>query len=50
MKESTKIFYGWWIVIALMAVSGSALALTITTFNIYLNAFTKEVGLSATQY
>lgn len=50
MKESTKIFYGWWIVIALMAVSGSALALTITTFNIYLNAFTKEVGLSATQF
>ena len=50
MRESKKIFYGWWIVLALMAISGSALALTITTFNIYLNAFTKEMGISATQF
>lgn len=45
-----QFFYGWWIVLALMAVSGSALALTITTFNIYLNAFTQQAGISATQF
>ncbi len=50
MRESNKLFYGWWIVLALMAVSGSAIALTITTFNIYLNAFIKDVGISATQF
>ena len=50
MKESNKFFYGWWIVLVLMVVSGSAIALTITTFNIYLNAFTKEIGISATQF
>lgn len=50
MKESSKFFYGWWIVLALMAISGSAIALTITTFNIYLNAFTQEIGISATQF
>lgn len=50
MRESNKFFYGWWIVLALMVVSGSAIALTITTFNIYLNAFTKDVGISATQF
>lgn len=50
MKGTNKIFYGWWIVLALMIVSGSALALTITTFNIYLNAFTQNVGISATQF
>jgi len=50
MRESNKFFYGWWIVLALMVVSGSAIALTITTFNIYLNAFTKNVGISATQF
>lgn len=50
MKESNKFFYGWWIVLALMVVSGSAIALTITTFNIYLNAFTKDIGISATQF
>ncbi|WP_111860075.1 MFS transporter [Acinetobacter sp. CFCC 10889] len=50
MRESNKFFYGWWIVLVLMAVSGSAIALTITTFNIYLNAFTQNVGISATQF
>ena len=50
MKESSKFFYGWWIVLALMAISGSAIALTITTFNIYLNAFTQDIGISATQF
>ncbi|WP_298144285.1 MFS transporter [uncultured Acinetobacter sp.] len=50
MKESNKFFYGWWIVLALMAISGAAIALTITTFNIYLNAFTKDIGISATQF
>lgn len=50
MKEKSHFFYGWWIVFALMVISGSALALTITTFNIYLNAFTKAVNISATQF
>ncbi len=49
-KTENQFFYGWWIVLALMAVSGSALALTITTFNIYLNAFTQQAGISATQF
>ncbi len=47
---NSKFFYGWWIVLALMVISGSAIALTITTFNIYLNAFTQQVGISATQF
>lgn len=50
MKDSKQFFYGWWIVLALMVVSGAAIALTITTFNIYLNAFTQEVGMTATQF
>lgn len=49
-KTSNPFFYGWWIVLALMAVSGTAIALTITTFNIYLNAFTQQAGISATQF
>ncbi|TCB55660.1 MFS transporter [Acinetobacter terrestris] len=50
MKDSNKFFYGWWIVLALMAVSGTAIALTITTFNIYLNQFTQSIGISPTQF
>lgn len=50
MKDSNKFFYGWWIVFALMAVSGTAIALTITTFNIYLNQFTQSIGISPTQF
>lgn len=50
MNDSNKFFYGWWIVFALMAVSGTAIALTITTFNIYLNQFTQSLGISPTQF
>ncbi|MCH4245102.1 MFS transporter [Acinetobacter gerneri] len=50
MAKSSKFFYGWWIVFALMIVSGTALALVISTFNIYLNPFTHAVGISATQF
>lgn len=50
MNDSNKFFYGWWIVLALMAVSGTAIALTITTFNIYLNQFTQSIGISPTQF
>lgn len=50
MNDSNKFFYGWWIVFALMAVSGTAIALTITTFNIYLNQFTQSIGISPTQF
>lgn len=50
MKESNKFFYGWWMVLALMVASSSAIALTITKFNIYLNAFTKDIGVSTTQF
>lgn len=50
MKDSSKVFYGWWIVLVLLAVSGTALSLTITTFNIYLNQFTQSVGITPTQF
>ncbi|WP_227552694.1 hypothetical protein [Acinetobacter albensis] len=50
MNNSNKLFYGWWVVLALMVVSGTAIALTITTFNIYLNPFTQSMGISPTQF
>lgn len=49
-QQQNKIFYGWWVVLALMLVTGTSLALVVSTFNIYLNPVSEALGISKTQF
>ena len=48
--QQQKFFYGWWVVLALMLVTGTSLALVVSTFNIYLNPVSEALGISKTQF
>ncbi len=50
MSKQGKIFYGWWIVLLLMVISGSAIALTVSTYMIYQNQVINVIGISPTQF
>ena len=49
-QQKQKFFYGWWVVLALMLVTGTSLALVVSTFNIYLNPVSEALGISKTQF
>ena len=50
MIKQSRIFYGWWIVLVLMVISGAAIALTVSTYMIYQNQMIKAIGISPTEF
>lgn len=50
MNKVTPFFYGWWVVLSLLIISGLSIALVISTFNIYLNAVSIALTISKVQF